>query len=51
MVLEFVVELVEGAFAQRVIALDQKGAERTLGERFFFALLVNQDAKLHVDVG
>ena len=51
MVLKFLVELVERAFAQVVIAFHEKRAERTLGERFFFAFLVEEDAEFHVDVG
>ena len=39
-ILEFLVELMEGPSAQRVISLDQKRAKGTLRERFFFPLLV-----------
>src|SRR5205085_1219487 len=50
-VLEFVVELVKGALSQFVVAFDEKRAERALSERLLFTLVVDQHAKLHVDVG
>src|SRR2546423_8104439 len=50
-ILKLSIELVKGAFPQLVIALHEKRAERTLGQRFFFAFVVDEDAELHVDVG
>ncbi len=50
-ILKFSVELKEGAFPQIVIAFDQKRAVGALGERPLLALLIEQDAEFHIDVG
>ena len=50
-VFELFVELVEGALTQCVIALNKKRTERALCERMFAALLVEQSAEFHIDVG
>ena len=50
-VVKFCIKLMEGALAQHRITLHQKRAERTLGQRFFTPLLVDQGAELHVHVG
>src|SRR5450432_4724616 len=50
-ILKFAIKLMERAFAYFMIALHQKRAERTLTERAFLALLVEQRAEFHVDVG
>src|SRR6266702_2460212 len=51
MVLKFRVELMEGALAQFVIALNQKRTERTLRKRCRATGLVGQDAEFHVHIG
>ncbi len=51
MILELGVELVKGAFPQRVIALHKEAAVGALRERPLLAFLVDQDAELHVDIG
>src|SRR6266567_6048941 len=51
MVLKFRVELMEGALAQFVIALNQKRTERTLRKRCLATGLVGQDPELHVHIG
>ena len=51
MILELGVKLMESLLPQSVIALDQEGAERALGQRTFLALGISQRAELHVHIG
>src|SRR6266851_7764238 len=50
MVLKFCVELMEGAFAQFMVALYEKRAQGTLGQRFLTPSLIDQHAELHVHI-
>src|SRR4029077_3260882 len=51
MIAKFCIELMESVFAQLMIALHQKRAERALGKRSFTPFLIDQYAELHVYVG
>ena len=51
MILKFLVELMESALSQAVIAFHQERAVGALGERFLPAFVVNEHAEFHVDVG